>query len=238
MNNIKTVFVGFLGILLFLPVIPAAGAQSSFVRGEELFMQNRPQDALPYLEAAVSEDPAHVQAFLYLGIIHLQLNRLDDAAAVYTRILPRAGAETARITFNLGNIYFLKGDYLRARQYFSQAIEANPSFSAAFLNRANTLTRNGDLAEAVRDYETYISLEPGSPQRGQVLRLISFIRDEFAAEEQRRIVAEETARAEAERRRRLLEEVTGSLQAAVEGTKALSAGTENAQDFDSEFELE
>ena len=199
MNRIKAVFVGFFWVFLLFLEVPVLSAQTSFIRGEELFLQNRPQEALRYLEAAVAEDPAHVQAFLYLGIVYLQMNRLDDAIATYTRILPRGGTETARIAFNLGNAHFVRGDADLARQYFTRAIEANPLFASAYLNRANTFIRTGDLAEAITDYQTYLSLQPNSAQREQVMQLIAFIQEEFVAEEQRRILAEEAARVEAER---------------------------------------
>jgi len=230
--------VGILWIFLLVLGVPELSAQTSFTQGEELFLQNRPQEALSYLEAAISEDPAHVQAFLYLGIVYLQMNRLEDAIEVYTRILPRGGTETARIAFNLGNAHFINGDPMIARQYFSRAIEVNPSFASAHLNRANTLMRTGDLPEAVRDYETYLALAPASPQREQVSRLVAFIREEFIAEEQRRIIAEEAARAEAERRRLLLEELNESIHSVVDGSTGLSAGSEHVQDFTSDFELE
>ena len=201
-------------------------------------MLNRPQEALRYLETAITEDPAHVQAFLYLGIAYLQVNRVDDAIATYLRILPRGGSESARISFNLGNAYFIKGDNAVARQYYTRAIEIDPVYSSAYLNRANALVKSGELRESLPDYEHFLSLEPGSPKREQIIKLMAFIRDEFAAEERRRALAEEAARAEAERRRRLLEEVTESLQAAAEGSKGLSAGSEDVQDYDGEFELE
>jgi len=281
-------------------------------------MQNKPQEALSFLESTVSEDPAHVQAFLYLGIVYLQLGRVDDAINIYKRILPRGGAETARISYNLGNAYFAKGDFASARQSYSQAIQENPSYGSAYLNRANAQVRNGALNEAIEDYEYYLSLEPGTPQRGQIERLIAFIREEYVEMERRRvqaeeaarvaeeariqaeeearvaaevariqaeeaarvvelariqaeeearvaaelariqaeeeaeririaaeeeaerirILAEEAARAEAERRRRLLQEVTDSLQAAAESSKGLSAGSEDVQDYDNEFILE
>jgi len=237
MNSTKTLACSFFLVFLFSGLTEVQ-SQASFVRGEELFMQNRPQEALRYLQVAVSEDPAHVQAFLYLGIVYLQLNRVDDAIAAYTQILPRGGLETARIAFNLGNAYFIRGDTILARQYFTRAIEANPAFASAYLNRANTLIRTGDLQEAIRDYETYLSLVPASPQREQVTRLITFIREEAVAEEQRRFMAEEAARAEAERRRLLLQEVSDSIHSVVEGTMGLSIGVDGVQDFESEFELE
>jgi tetratricopeptide (TPR) repeat protein len=201
-------------------------------------MQNKPQEALAFLESAAAEDPAHIQAFLYLGIVYQQLNRIDDAIATYRKILPRAGTETARIAYNLGNAYFIKGSASFARQYYSQAIEADSSYASAYLNRANTLVKTGELKDAVTDYESYLTLEPRSSKRPQIEKLITFIQEEFAAGERRRILAEETARREAERRQRLLDEVSASLQAAAEESKGLSTGSENIQNYEGEFELE
>jgi hypothetical protein len=51
-------------------------------------------------------------------------------------------------------------------------------------------------------------------------------------------MAEEAARAEAERRRLLLQEVSDSIHSVVDGTRGLSVGIDGVQDFDAEFELE
>jgi tetratricopeptide (TPR) repeat protein len=223
-----------LGLLVVLPVF----SQSNFNRGEELFMQNKPREALVFLENAVAEDPAHVTAFYYLGRVYEQLDRFDEAIAAYRRILPRAGTETVRIAFNLGNAYFMKGNAAFAEQYYTQAIGADSVFAPAYLNRANARIRGGSLREAMADYELYLSLEPRSPKRPEIERMIAFIREEFAAEERRRMMAEEAARAEAERRQRLLEEVSASLQSAAEDSRGLSTGSEGVQDYEGEFELE
>ena len=267
MNTILTRFAVILAILPLLVLVPGLPAQTSFARGEELFMQNRPEEALSFLESAVSEDPIHVQAFLYLGITYLQLNRVDDAIASYKQILPRGGVETARIAFNLGNAYFTKGNYDLAREYYTQAIAEDASYASAYLNRGNSFLKSEELSAAISDYEEYLSLEPLSPKRPEIEKLIAFIKEEFAAEERRRVMAEEAAkaaelarlraeeaaraeaelarlraeeasRAEAERRRRLLQEVTESLQAVADDSRGLSAGTEDVQDYEGEFELE
>jgi len=266
-NSTRTIFCLSLGVLLLIFGAAPLQAQTSFGQGEELFLQNKPQEALSFLESAVYEDPAHVQAFLYLGIAYLQLDRVDDAIATYLRILPRGGPESARIAYNLGNAYYVKGNTDLARQYYTQAIKEDPKYSSAYLNRANALVKSGELPSALEDYGIYLNLEPSSPQRDQIVRLMAFIREEFAATERRRVMAEEAvrtaelarvraeeearaeaerrriaveeaARAEAERRRRLLQEVAESLHAAAEASKGLSAGTEDVQDYDSEFELE
>ena len=212
--------------------------QANFLRGEELFMQNRPNEAVVFLEISIAEDPAHVQAFLYLGIVYEQLDRTDEAIAAYRRILPRAGNLTAYVSTNLGNVYFNRGDNENAEFFYSQALEANPVFSAAFLGRANTRIRSRALREAVADYELYLALEPHSSKRPQIERMVAFIRSEFAAEERQRLLEEETARAEAERRQRLLDDLAASLLSAADDSRGLSTGAEDIEVYEGEFELE
>ncbi|MDR0642401.1 MAG: tetratricopeptide repeat protein [Treponema sp.] len=244
-------------LLFFLFFGVFSGAQEGgFKRGEELFMGNKPQEALGFLEAAIAQDPAHLRAYLYLGHIYQQLGRTDDAIAIYRKLLPRAGDEAPRAAFNLGNIYFLTGNIEYAEEFYSQAISMDSAYGPAYLNRANLRIKKGELAEALPDYELYLSLEPHSVKRPQIEQLCALIRAEFAAEERRRILAAEEAErervraaAEAERQRilaeeaearrqSLLREVSASLQSAAEETRGASAGTENVQAYDGEFEME
>jgi len=225
--------------VLFLFFIAALTfGQTNFTRGSELFMQNKPAEALVFLENSIIEDPAHILAFLYLGIVYEQLDRNDEAIAVYRRILTRAENMTAHVSTNLANVYFRKGSVEYAEQFYSQAIEADPAYASAYLGRANTRIRTGTLRDAVSDYEVYLALEPLSVRRAEVERMIIFIRSEFAAEERRKLMAEEAARAEAERRQRLLDELVASLQAAADESQGISSGAENLEAYDGEFELE
>ncbi|MDR0450561.1 MAG: tetratricopeptide repeat protein, partial [Treponema sp.] len=213
----KAVFLPLLAILW----IPLLAAQSDFSRGEDYFMRNQPGEAVPFLENALLENPEELRAYLYLGIAYQQLGRLDDAVAVYLKALPRAGNETARIACNLGNLYFSMEKTDSAEYYYTQAVKADPSYAAAYLNRGNTRVKSGALREALPDYDFFLSLEPHSPKRTRIEQLMALIQSEFAAEERRRLLAEEAARAEAIRRQRLLEEVSASLQAAAEETRGL-----------------
>jgi tetratricopeptide (TPR) repeat protein len=249
---------------LFFTLLAPVFSQQNFSRGEALFLENKPREALVFLEAAVAEDPANLQAVLYLGISYEQLEMLDDAIAVYRQFLPPEAAEgqgaegqgangqgtagqgtaeppdprTARIAFNLGNAYYRQGDDESAEKQYTQAVRIDPGLGSAYLNRANTRVRRGLLREALPDYEAFLSLVPGSPKRPQVEQLLAYIRAEFAAEERRRLLEEARLAEEAERRRLLLEEVSASLQAAAEETQGLSAGTEDVLNYEGEFELE
>jgi tetratricopeptide (TPR) repeat protein len=229
--------LGILIITVFFTGSPVS-AQDAFTLGEEFFIWNKPAEALPLLEAASLENPANLKTFLYLGIIYSQLDRIDDAIAVYLKILPRGGEETPRIAYNLGNAYYSMGDTETAIRYYTQAIEVNPVYASAYLNRANTLVRSGKPGDAIPDYRQYLALEPLSLKRSQIERLIAFINEEAAAEERRRILAEAQARAEEERRRRLLEEVSASLQAVADDSRVISSGSEDVLNYEGEFELE
>lgn len=228
----------FLSLLSFFALGSLIFAQTSFMKGEELFLQNKPDEALPFLEQAVSEDPAHVQAALYLGIAYQQLNKFDEAIAVYRKILPKAGSQSALVSFNLGNVYFSRENAAFAEQYYTQAINADPVYASAYLNRANTRIKTGMPQDSISDYKQYLSLEPNSAKKNQIESLIAFIENEAAAEEQRKLMAEAAAKAEAERRQRLLDEISASLQSSAENMQGLSSGAESVQGYDGEFELE
>jgi Tfp pilus assembly protein PilF len=210
----------------------------NFSRGEEFFMQNKPSEALIYLENAVVDDPADTMASLYLGIVYEQLDRADEAIAIYRRALPIAGKLSANFSNNLGNVYFQKGNTELAEQYYTQALASDVVFSRAYLGRANTRIKAGDLQNAVSDYEQYLTLEPRSPQRSRIEQVIAMIRAEFAAEERRRLIAEEAERVRAEERQRLLNDVSSSLQSAADSSQGMSFGAEDIEGYDAEFELE
>ena len=201
-------------------------------------MQNKPKEALVYLENAIADDPAHIQAYLYLGIVYEQLDRTDEAIAAYRRVLGQAGDLSADVANNLGNAYFKQGNTAEAERFYTRSLQADPGYASACLGRANTRLKAGSLRTAIADYEMYLALEPRSPKRPEIERLIAFIYSEFAAAERQKLLAEENARSEAERQRRLLEDIAASLQSAAGASQGLSTGAEDVQGYEGEFELD
>ena len=201
-------------------------------------MQNQPAQAAVFLESAIADDPSRVVTYLYLGIVYEQLNRTDEAIAVYRRILPSAGNLSANVANNLGNVYFQRGNMQEAERFFTQAIGFDPVFSKSYLGRANTRVKDGNLQNAVADYEQYLTLEPLSSQRANIEQLLSLLRSEAAAAETRRLMAEEEERRIAEERQRLLDSVSASLQQAADLSQGISSGSESVEGYEGEFELE
>jgi tetratricopeptide (TPR) repeat protein len=231
LKKLTLIFTGFL-------MAAFCHAQSSFSRGEELLMQNKPAEAVSFLESAVSEDPANINAWLFLGIVYEQMNRSDDAIATYMRVLPRAGNLSANVANNLGNVYFRSGNHEMAEQYYTQAIGFNAVLSNAYLGRANTRIKAGKLQNAVSDYEQYLTLEPRSAQRANIEQLVSIIKTEAAAEERRKALAAEEERRLAAERQKLLDSVSASLQSVADQSKGLSSGNESVEHYDGAFELD
>lgn len=223
-------------ILLFIALI--CYGQSNFSRGEELLMQNKPAEAVVFLESAIADDPSRSISYLYLGIVYEQLGRVDEAIAIYRRVLPIAGNLSVNVANNLGNVYFIKGNTEEAERYYTQAIGFDSVFSAAYLGRANTRVKAGNLQSAIIDYEQYLTLEPRSVQRANIENLMALIRAEFAANEMRRQMAEEEERRLALERQALLDAVSASLQSAADASKSISAGAEGVEGYESEFILE
>ena len=218
-------------IFIFLIIPFLCFGQSNFTRGEELFMNNNPQQAVTFLERAYAEDQSNTTTCIYLGYVYEQLDRVDEAVAVYRRILPSAGNLSANVATNLGNVFFNRGNNEDAERYYSQAIESDPSYSAAFLGRANTRIKSGDMLNAISDYEQYITLMPQDVQRSKIEQLVGIIRSEIAVEEMRRQLAEEEEtrrRQEEEERQRLLLELQELMRQVndlvTEGIAKLDAG--------------
>jgi len=231
-------------------------AQTNFATARDLFMENKPSEAITYLELAVAEDPSNVTAALFLGIAYEQIDKPEMAIVVYRQVIDRAGNLTANVANNLGNVFFRKGSFEDAESMFTRAIQADRTFANAHLGRANIRLQRGQLNEAVTDYETYLIFAPQSPQRSSIESLIGQIRRDFAEADRQRMAAEqaamlaaiqaerqrlaeeEEARLAAERRRRLMDDVAASLQSAAEGSQGMTVGAEGLERFEGAFELE
>jgi len=228
----------FINICLLLFIAVFCYGQANLTRGEELLMQNQPSQALDFLIRAMAEDPSNAVVYLYLGIVYEQLGRTDEAIAVYRRALPIAGDMSAIVANNLGNVYFRIENTNMAEIYYTQAISIDSVFPNAYLGRANTWLKAGNLLRAIDDYEQYMILEPRSSQRAVIEQLINMIRSDFAAEEIRKLFAEEEERRIADERQLLLDAASASLQSAADSSQSISFGAESVEHYDGEFELD
>jgi len=202
----------FLVVLFFILAVIHSFSLSAFEEGEKLFLENKPEQALPYLEKALEEEPKNEKIYFYLGIIYEQLGRNEKAVTIMKLGLQQAGKSRDKLYFNMGNNYFLLEDYKNAEQMYTDAIRENPGMAEAYLNRANSRMKLESYKSAVEDYTYYLSLRPSAPQREEIERLVSLLKKRFEEEERKRReeelkrLEEERRKKEEEERRRLEEE--------------------------------
>lgn len=216
----------------------AVNAQTTpLARGEELFLQDKMEEAAPFLETAISQYPRNEKLYLYLATAYEATGKTSLAVSTLQRGIEYGSEYLDVMYFNLGNNMFAADKHLVAVEMYSQAIRLNPGMSDAYLNRANSALELERFDDATDDYETYLTLNPGSSQREAIEQLLGVLKG--ILEEQRRIALEqERIRLEEEARKKaLLDSVLNSLQNASESTTNLSAETEDVEQVDEEADI-
>ncbi|MBP5250879.1 MAG: tetratricopeptide repeat protein [Treponema sp.] len=176
-------------------------SQSSFKTGEELFSQNRCADAIPYLLKAIDEG-ANPKAYNYLALSYFKTGDYANAIDACEKGMNTLGTDKKILSYNAGNICFASGNFQDAEKWYSKTLVASPSYSAAYLNRANTRLKLNKMEESLSDYKKYLELEPKDSQKEQIKKLISLLESEkerLAKEEQERAAEEARIREEEER---------------------------------------
>ena len=112
----------------------------------------------------------------------ITIGRYDDATAVCEKVLSMREIPWANM--ELGKIYFLTGDYLKAKEKFQSVIFENKTYMEAYDWLAKTLEELGSMEEAQQALLTATEISPKAILRHQAIGDISFkIKDYDAAEE-------------------------------------------------------
>lgn len=244
--------------ILLLVSVPAAGS-NLFDEGADALLHNRTREAATIFERVVEQEPVNVRAHLYLALSYEQLGMYERAIATLERAERLPGADRSLVRFNMGNNYLHLGQTERAHASYTAALDVNPNASDTYLNRANISVRLEKYEDAIEDYRTVLTLAPAHRQRQEIERMISLLSDHLEqarreAEEEARRLAEEQRRREEEearrlaeeqrrreeaeaRRRALLDNVLDSIRTATDETEGLSAGREELDTYEDEFDI-
>ena len=251
-----------LTLMLILSILAISLVYSdAFSEGEKFFKENKPEQAIPFLEQALLIENVSPNVYNFLGLSYYQIGQFQQSLDTFLKGTTKDGTNKRILYYNAGNTAFAMGNYSLADQYFSIAFAADSNFSSALLNRANTKMKLDELQKASDDYTQYLIIEPNSPQRPEIERMIALIAGELKVreeqklareleeqrlkEEQARIAAEmekmrieqeKQAALEAERRKKLLEDIAASLQSA--DSTNMSAGTDGVMEYEYESELD
>lgn len=225
-------------ILIFFTILYTygEGPVSSLSTGKRLFMENKPEDAIIWLELALGEDTGNKHIYNFLGIAYEQTGKNQKAIDIYNRGLDYAGNLESQFLTNIANNMVILGNYDSAINLYSKAMISGYN-GDALRNRAGEYLRKQLYDEALLDYKEYIAMEVDPYQGEEIKKLINLL--EFKLDQiVIQTVEDERKRLEKEARQRdLINQVLNSLSTAGDGTTNLSAGTENVEDYNSDFDI-
>ncbi len=91
------------------------------------------EEALKLVREVLTAQPKSEEAYLLLGFLALQLNRLDDAEQAYQQAL-RLNDKSANAMVGLGVVAYYRNRYDEAEAWFTRALSINPNHPQAKQN--------------------------------------------------------------------------------------------------------
>jgi tetratricopeptide (TPR) repeat protein len=121
---------------------------SLWARSKAAMAQGNFAEARRLLRQAVQQDPKDGALWFHLGASCAELNELDEAIAAFerARMLARGQADTY---FNLGLVYWRKGDLTKAKESYRAGLALRPRETSALQNYALLLMKTGDYKAAI-----------------------------------------------------------------------------------------
>src|SRR5574344_190476 len=112
--NAKKVLSLILGAMLCC-VLSAQTA--NFTQGEELFQNDQPEQAVPFLKKAVTE--GNPKAYIYLSIAYYQVGKYQESVDICSAGMKANGTDKKKLAYNAGNSAFASGDYAAAEAWYT-----------------------------------------------------------------------------------------------------------------------
>lgn len=110
--------------------------------------------ALQYLEKGEKFNPRNQELLYELAFCQEQLQQSDNAVSTYQKIL-KTDPFSAEAWFNLGQIYFSRGDFQNALTAYGYAQAIRPDDSLTCLQKGHSHFQLNQYKEALEDYFAY-----------------------------------------------------------------------------------
>lgn len=141
-----------------------------FKLGASLLWCGYPEQALPYLEAVLQQQPDNVRTLVLVAQVHREAGRIDKAFALLEEAL-RLQPASAEAWNEMGGVAMARQDYGVALEHFEQAIAAKDGLVYALLNAGQAADKLGRQSLAEQFFRRALEIEPKSPEGHQGLGL-------------------------------------------------------------------
>lgn len=133
--------------------------QAYYNRGLTELKKNLDREALKDFTDAIALSGKKPEYYLARAIAYSRLGNYAEAL----RAVQKAESlkySPDKIKYFYGYVYFLQGDYKKAEQSFTEAVDKNAKYAYAYCDRAAVRIKMSDFKAALDDYETALKIMP------------------------------------------------------------------------------
>jgi tetratricopeptide (TPR) repeat protein len=145
--------------LAFIAMLTACASEASYIeQGRNLALQKQYDAAIEQFMLAIGENPASAPANLSLGLVYLEVGRIDDALKAIEQARKTQDSEDALVA--LGMIYYQKKDFKRAAGSMEAALKLAPNRALNHLRLGVIRKQAGDLERAAESFRMAMTQDP------------------------------------------------------------------------------
>jgi Tfp pilus assembly protein PilF len=142
-----------------------------FGEGNVLFEQGKYDEAITSYQDFLEKNPTGYQVRFNIGNCYREKNELDAAQQEFEAVLKEAkttdGPEALKIQAKalaaIGELYVMRDDIEKAREYFTQSLERNPQDEILAYNVGEILFSNAKMDEALEYFTMAATIKPNWP---------------------------------------------------------------------------
>src|SRR5262249_9127844 len=127
------------------------------VRGQALWTNGQPDDAITDFKAAVTRDSSYSVPYFYQVLAFYFQNDFAHAEPLMGQAIERDPNEATYFDIR-GYIYVQLNQFDKAMDDFNTALELNPSYADAYAGRGLVYYKQGDNPSALKDLHQYAQL--------------------------------------------------------------------------------
>ncbi len=145
------------------------------MRARGFLAQGRVDDALGLYGDVLQVDTDNAMAYADRGTAYAMLKQFDSALNDLERAISLGYVDASALS-TVATIYFEQKKYPQSLEYFSKAIEADPSYAFAYYNRSNVLYELGEKEKALEDLEECLAFQSADDFKLLVAQRAAYIR--------------------------------------------------------------
>jgi Tfp pilus assembly protein PilF len=126
-----------------------------------LFMTDKPDSAVWFLQKAIELEPTLQPSWVNLGMAYRKMGQFGKAKECYEHLL-KVNPNNLKAIFALADVYNDEGDFDRAVKINEDVMKVNPDFEMPYINIGNYYMMKADTSMAVKYWEQAASRNPSA----------------------------------------------------------------------------